>query len=104
TRTRVRTSNVKMETLGLPRPIMSARNKLVIGGAVIVVAVIVAICLTNAPIPTLGLPSMFTSKQCKQTPVKMFDEDNVPKYFVGPDYKITPINVKSTNVMIEICK
>jgi hypothetical protein len=47
---------------------------------------------------------MFTSKHCTQTPVKMFDESNVPKYFVGPDYKITPMNAKATEVTIEICK
>jgi hypothetical protein len=104
TRTKVRTSNAKVETLGLPRPTMSARNRLVIGIVVVAVAVTTAIGFTSVLIPTVGLPSMFTSKECMQTPVKMFDENNVPKYFVGPDYKITPINVKATEVTIEICR
>jgi hypothetical protein len=104
TGTKIRTSNSKTETLGLPPPTMRARNRLVIGIVVVSTAAIAAIGVTNALIPTEGLTSMFTSKQCMQTPVKMFDENNVPKYFVGPDYEIIPMNVKTTEVTIEICK
>ena len=36
--------------------------------------------------------------------MKMFDEETVPKYLIGPDYKIIQMNPKTTDVMITSCK
>jgi hypothetical protein len=44
------------------------------------------------------------AKKCGQVAVKMFDDSNVPKYFVGPGYKITPMGPRVTDAMINICR
>jgi hypothetical protein len=44
------------------------------------------------------------AKQCGQVAVKMFDDNNVPKYFIGPGYKITPMSPSVTHAMITICR
>jgi hypothetical protein len=35
--------------------------------------------------------------------VKMFDSQIVPKYIVGKDYKIMPVNPAATNVLVNRC-
>jgi|SRR5919198_1888302 hypothetical protein len=35
--------------------------------------------------------------------VKMFDSQIVPKYIVGKDYKIMPVNPAATNVLVNEC-
>ena len=79
------------------------RNRLVI---VVVVAAAIAtgIGTTDALFTTGAYHNTVTSKQCVQTPLKMFDGSNVPKYFIGPGYKITSIDPKATDVNVTICK
>ena len=35
--------------------------------------------------------------------VKMFDSQTVPKYIIGKDYKIIPVNPTTTDVMVNRC-
>jgi hypothetical protein len=35
--------------------------------------------------------------------VKMFDSQIVPKYIIGKDYKVIPVNPATTNVLVNIC-
>ena len=35
--------------------------------------------------------------------IKMFDDDFVPKYIIGKDYKIIPINPSTTHVLVNGC-
>jgi hypothetical protein len=66
-----------------------------------IAAVATAIGFAMALTPShLGTPA----KKCGQVAVKMFDDSNVPKYFVGPGYKITPMAPGVTDVMINICR
>jgi hypothetical protein len=95
-------NKAKMETLELLGSPKGTRNTVIIG--LVVAAVIAAIGFTNTLIIIAAHHNAVTSKQCLQTPVKMFDDNNVPKYFIGPGYKITPIDPKVTEVMIPICK
>jgi hypothetical protein len=44
------------------------------------------------------------AKQCGQIAVKMFDNNNVPKYFVGSGYKITPMGQGTTEAVVNICR
>ena len=48
--------------------------------------------------------SVIPTKKCEQVAVKMFDDSNVPKYFVGPGYKITPMGPGVTDAMFNICR
>ena len=43
-------------------------------------------------------------KKCEQIAVKMFDDSDVPKYFVGSGYKITPMGSGVTDAMINVCR
>jgi hypothetical protein len=36
-------------------------------------------------------------------PVKMFDSQIVPKYIIGKDYKIIPVNPATTDVIVNGC-
>lgn len=72
--------------------------------AVVVAVVIAVIGFANVLIIVNAHHNTVISQQCSQTPVKMFDSLNVPKYFVGPGYKVIPINLKETEVMVTICK
>ena len=45
-----------------------------------------------------------STKQCRQIAVKMFDDNSVPKYFIGPGYKITPVSPSVTDAMINVCR
>lgn len=44
------------------------------------------------------------AKKCEQIAVKMFDDSNVPKYFIGSGYKITPMGPGVTDAMINVCR
>jgi predicted CoA-binding protein len=33
----------------------------------------------------------------------MFDEESVPKYIIGPGYKVIPVNPTTTVVMVTSC-
>ena len=35
--------------------------------------------------------------------VKMFDSQIVPKYIIGKDYKVIPVNPATTNVLVNRC-
>jgi hypothetical protein len=67
----------------------------------IIVAVVtgigIAMALTTSHLAT-------AEKKCGQIAVKMFDDNNVPKYFIGPGYKITPMGPGVTDAMINICR
>ena len=77
---------------------MSPAVIIVIG--VIVAAVIAGIGLATA---LTIYPNTTLSKQCGNTPTNMFDEDSVPKYIIGPGYKVIPVNPTTTEVMFTSC-
>lgn len=95
-------NKAKMETLVL-EPTKRTRNKLVTA-TLVAVAIATGIGITDTLFTTAAYHNTVTSKQCVQTPVKMFDESNVPKYFIGPGYKVSSIDPKVTDVVITICK
>ena len=46
------------------------------------------------------------NNQCDQAHasyVKMFDSQIIPKYIIGKDYKIIPVNPTTTNVLVNRC-
>jgi hypothetical protein len=91
----------RTESLELVGPTKSARNTVVIG--VIVAAVVAGIGLANVLGTTLGHSNIVPSKKCTTVPVKMFDEETVPKYIIGPGYKVIPVNPTTTEVMVSSC-
>ena len=95
----------RMESLELLGPTKIIRNTaaiIVIG--VIVAAVIAGIGVATALITSPAHPNTVSSKQCGHTtPTKMFDEESVPKYIIGPGYKVTPVNPTTTEVMLSSC-
>jgi len=95
-------NKAKMETLMLLGSTKNTGNRLVIS-AVVAVAIIVGIGFTDPLFTTAAHHNTVASKECLQTLVKMFDQSNVPKYFIGSGYKITTIDPKVTEVMIPIC-
>src|SRR5207249_12179372 len=78
----------------------SMRQDVIIVIGVIVAAVIAGIGLATA---LTTYPNTTLSKQCGDTPTKMFDEDSVPKYILGPGYKVIPVNPTTTEVMFTSC-
>ena len=95
----------RMESLELLRQTKITRNTaviIVIG--VIVVVIIAGIVLPTTLTTTSGHPNTSSSKQCGHTtPTKMFDEESVPKYIIGPGYKVIPVNPTTTEVMVATC-
>lgn len=91
----------RTESLELVGPTKSARKTVVIG--VIVAAVIAGIGLATALGTTLGHANTIPSKQCTTMPTKMFDEETMPKYIIGPGYKVTPVKPTTTEVMVSSC-
>jgi hypothetical protein len=70
------------------------------------VGVSIAAIVTAIGFAMAVTPSHFVTpeKKCGQIAVKMFDDSNVPKYFVGPGYKITQMGSGVTDVMINVCR
>ena len=93
-------NKVKMGSLELLASLRITRNTVIIG--IVVAAMVTGIGFANALITVTA--HAFTSQQCPRIPVKMFDNLNVPKYFIGPGYKVIPIDLKETKVMVTICK
>jgi hypothetical protein len=92
----------RTESLELIGPTKSARQTLLIG--VIVAAVgIAGIGLASALGTTLGHSNTTPSKQCTSVPTKMFDKETVPKYIIGPGYKVIPVKPTTTEVMVSSC-
>jgi hypothetical protein len=95
----------RMESLELLGPTKITRNTVVI----IVIGVIVAAAISGIGVATALItsptyPNTVSSKQCGHTvPTKMFDEESVPKYIIGPGYKVTPVNPTTTEVMLSSC-
>lgn len=92
----------RMESLELLRPTKITRNIAVtIAIGVIVTVVIAGIGLPTILTTTLGHPNPVSSKQCGHpAPTKMFDEESVPKYIIGPGYKVIPVNPTTTEVIL----
>src|SRR5437660_2867941 len=89
----------KHKTVILNSPEVLRRSKIRRRTAVIiVVGVIVAAAITGIHVATA------LTKQCTTTPTKMFDEESVPKYIIGPDYKPIPVNPTTTVVMLTSCR
>ena len=45
-----------------------------------------------------------SNKQCDHLlHVKMFDNENTPKYIIGSDYKVIPVNKATTDVLVSEC-
>jgi hypothetical protein len=95
----------RMESLELLGPKKIIRNTaaiIVIG--VIVAAVLAGIGLANTLTTISAHPNTVSSKQCGHTtPTKMFDEESVPKYIIGPGYTVIPVNPTTTEVMVTSC-
>ena len=71
---------------------------------VIVAAVIAGIGVATALITSPAYPNTVSSKQCGHTaPIRMFDDETVPKYIIGPGYKVIPVNPTTTEVMLSSC-
>jgi hypothetical protein len=96
------TNKIKTGSLELLGLLRTTRNIVLI--AIVVAVVIAGIGFANVLIIVNAYHNTVISQQCPRTPVKMFDSLNVPKYFVGPGYKIIPIDLKGTEVMVTICK
>jgi hypothetical protein len=95
----------RMESLELLGPTKITRNiAVIIVIGVIVAAVLAGIGVATALITSPAHPNTVSSKQCGHTvPTKMFDEESVPKYIIGPGYKVIPVNPTTTEVMVTIC-
>jgi len=91
----------RTESLELVGPTRIARNTVVIG--VIVAAVISGIGLASVFNTTLGHSNIIPSKQCKTVPIKMFDNETIPKYIIGTGYKVIPVTPTTTKVMVISC-
>src|SRR5919198_4372749 len=60
----------------------------------------------NTSITTSNLQYQSSYNQCDHAHalhVKMFDSQIVPKYIIGKDYKIMPVNPAATNVLVNEC-
>src|SRR5947208_8892560 len=77
---------------------MSASVIIVIG--VIVAGVIAGIGVATA---LTTYPNTALTKQCSTSPTKMFDKESVPKYIIGPEYKVIPVSPVTTEVMLTSC-
>jgi len=95
----------RMESLELLGPTKITRNTVVIIVIGVIVATFIAgIGVATALITSPAYPNTVSSKQCGHTaPTKMFDEESVPKYIIGPGYKVTPVNPTTTEVMLSSC-
>lgn len=96
----------RMESLELLGPTKITRNTavIIVIGVIVVAAVLAGIGVATALITSPAHPNTVSSKQCGHTvPTKMFDEESVPKYIIGPGYKVTPVNPTTTEVMLSSC-
>ena len=86
-------------------PESQRRRKIRRSTTVILIGVIVAAVIAGIGVATAltTYPNTALSKQCRNTPTKMFDEDSVPKYVIGPGYKVIPVNPTTTEVMLTSC-
>jgi hypothetical protein len=73
---------------------------------IIVIGVIVAAVIAGIGVATalMTYPNTAPTKQCSTTPTKMFDKESVPKYIIGPNYKVIPVNPVTTEVILTGCK
>ena len=65
-----------------------------------------AVYNTSILYPNLQYQSNNNNSQCDRAHalhVKMFDSENVPKYVIGKDYKIIPVNPATTDVLVNRC-
>jgi predicted CoA-binding protein len=72
---------------------------------IIVIGVIVAAVTAGIGVTTVltTYPHTALTKQCSATPTKMFDKESVPKYIIGPEYNVIPVNPITTEVMLTSC-
>jgi flagellar basal body-associated protein FliL len=82
-----------------------SRSKAVIIVIVVIVAAVIAgIGVVTALTTSSAHANIVSSKQCgPPAPTKMFDEESVPKYIIGPGYKVIPVAPTTTEVMITSC-
>jgi hypothetical protein len=82
-----------------------SRSKAVIVVIVLIVASVMAgIGVVTAFTTSSAHPNTGSAKQCGHTaPTKMFDEESVPKYIIGPGYKVIPVDPTTTEVMVTSC-
>lgn len=60
--------------------------------------------IKTASITLPAYPNTVSSKQCGRTvPIRIFDEESVPKYVIGAGYKINPVNPTTTEIILMIC-
>jgi len=78
----------------------SKSTAIIIVIGVIVAAVIAGIGVTTA---LTAYSNTAMTKQCSTTATKLFDKESVPKYIIGPDYKVIPVNPTTTEVMLTSC-
>ncbi len=39
----------------------------------------------------------------KETPMKIFEHEGVPKYIIGPGYKVIPVNPTTSEITVTSC-
>ncbi|MDP9289182.1 MAG: hypothetical protein M3P08_13430 [Thermoproteota archaeon] len=95
----------RMESLELLSPTKITRNTAVIIVIVVIVAAVIAgIGVVTALTTSPAHANIVSSKQCgPPAPTKMFDEESVPKYIIGPGYKVIPVDPTTTEVMVTSC-
>jgi hypothetical protein len=93
-----------MESHELLSPTKITRNTVVISVIGVIVAPVIIIGVVNALITCPAHPNTVSSKQCGHTaPIRIFDEESVPKYIIGPGYKVNPVNPTTTEVILTVC-
>ena len=72
---------------------------------IIVIGVIIAAVIAGIGVTTAltAYSNTAMTKQCSTTATKLFDKESVPKYIIGPDYKVIPVNPTTTEVMLTSC-
>jgi hypothetical protein len=93
-----------MESHKLLSPTKITRNTVVIIVIGVIVAAVIIIGVATASITWPAYPYTVSSKQCGHTaPIRIFDEESVPKYIIGPGYIVNPVNPTTTEVVLSIC-
>jgi hypothetical protein len=80
------------------RPAKTSTSAAVI--IVIGVSVAAIIAGIGAATALTTYPNTALTKQCSTSPTKMFDKESVPKYIIGPEYKVIPVYPVTTEVTL----
>ena len=85
---------------------MNTKKAVLISLIVISISIITVMGFANAVYTTTNTSLQFdiNKKQCKlDLHAKMFDNENVPKYFIGGDYSVIPVDPTTTDIAVSNC-